>query len=242
MINDLYNYLLQFDDVIKKGDFIGKNNVVYCTETDIRYALRSYVEATNTCEKVLNEILDKVTEEFNSFLGVPESGTFLAFILNQLLYQKRHKDFKINMLRTKPKNYQINTKSPGYIHRQCRSEENQHTADDADDIERKFVGHFSENIGKAYFHIVKVAEQCGKGKQKHRHGNKYRSGHAECTFQRLLDIGGSGNGFIELHSAGKTHQCGSRTQYICINKNRKHLHQTLFDRVRYRSRRRGIGC
>lgn len=111
MINDLYNYLLQFDDVIKKGDFIGKNNVVYCTETDIRYALRSYVEATNTCEKVLNEILDKVTEEFNSFLGVPESGTFLAFILNQLLYQKRHKDFKINMLRTKPKNYQINTKS-----------------------------------------------------------------------------------------------------------------------------------
>ena len=113
MINnlDLYNYLLQFENVIVKGDFTGKSNVEYCTETDIRYALKSYVEANNTCEKILDEILKNVSEEFNSFLGVPESGTFLSFFLNQLLYKKTNVDFKMNMLRCNPKIYQSSTNS-----------------------------------------------------------------------------------------------------------------------------------
>lgn len=105
----IIDYLIK-SNVIKFGSFIGKSGEAYSIETDIRAAYMGQEIAYETT-KMLFDILDQNGFGYLPFIGVPETGTFLANYLNNIMYLKTKKDFSPNMLRASPKAYQCETDS-----------------------------------------------------------------------------------------------------------------------------------
>ena len=90
---------------ILKGDFVGKSGNKYNIETDVRNSLSSHKNALKTAGLVL-EAIDREGVPILPFLGVPETGTFIAFYLNQVRGEKTGFDFYPNMMRSVEKDYQ----------------------------------------------------------------------------------------------------------------------------------------
>lgn len=110
MANEIEKYFCGVPGVITHGDFIGKSDVKYKTETDIRKAMTSFRDTLCVAEELLKAI-DNLNLRYDGFLGVPETGSLLAFVLNYAKYQKDGKDFSLNMLRSVAKEYQESTDS-----------------------------------------------------------------------------------------------------------------------------------
>ena len=123
--NELITILIN-DGSLKFGrDFIGKSGKTYACETDLRYSFRTFGHAKSVCKliyRLITEIHD--LPEFDSFLGIPETGTIIANFLNEYKYTSQKKDFSFNCLRVSPKEYQVKTKSnltvlPADFSRKC---------------------------------------------------------------------------------------------------------------------------
>lgn len=97
-------------NVIKFGSFVGKSGEIYSIETDIRTAYVKHAVAYETT-KMLFDVLDKNGFGDLPYIGVPETGTFIANYLNDIFYLNKQKDFSPNMLRASPKTYQSETNS-----------------------------------------------------------------------------------------------------------------------------------
>lgn len=99
---------------IKVGSFVGKSGSSYTVETDIRVALSTHKKAVDmlTC---IYKVLDEHKLCGAPFLGVPETGSFIAQYLNQIRYSQTNEDFYCNMLRSVSKEYQIDTHSENTV-------------------------------------------------------------------------------------------------------------------------------
>lgn len=106
---EIIDHFIKYN-VIKFGSFVGKSGKVYSIETDIRTAYMNQAIAHETTKKLF-DVLDE--NEFGDlpYIGVPETGTFIANYLNNILYLNKRKDFSPNMLRSSPKAYQSETDS-----------------------------------------------------------------------------------------------------------------------------------
>ena len=106
----MLDYLSSIPKVIMHGNFIGKSGASYSLETDIRYALKDYCSAKKIGNYIylISQLLDV---SFDSFIGVPETGSLLANFANDAKYIHEIRSFPINMLRSTPKEYQLNTNS-----------------------------------------------------------------------------------------------------------------------------------
>lgn len=105
----IINHLIKYN-VIKFGSFIGKSGEAYSIETDIRVAYMNQAVAYKTTQ-MLFDVLDQNGFGDLPFIGVPETGTFIANYLNNIMYLKTKKDFSPNMLRALQKTYQHETDS-----------------------------------------------------------------------------------------------------------------------------------
>lgn len=105
MNKDLIQFLYSYN-AIQKGDFVGKSGFHYSIETDVRNAFMT-AEVSMYTSKLILELLSKHGVPKLPFIGVPETGTLLAFVLNQ--NQDLPSDYSINMLRSSEKNYQSST-------------------------------------------------------------------------------------------------------------------------------------
>lgn len=95
---------------IQKGSFVGKSGQPYSIETDIRSGFGTYQRAKETI-RLLYDALEERGLTDAPFLGVPETGSLVAFYLNEAYAAKRGEDFSLNMLRASPKEYQTSTNS-----------------------------------------------------------------------------------------------------------------------------------
>ena len=95
--------------VITRGKFVGKSGTEYSIETDLRNALLSYDSAQRTAQMLVSYIYDYIDDA--AFIGVPETGSLLAFYLNEAKHRRSGNDYMPNMLRSIPKEYQLSTNS-----------------------------------------------------------------------------------------------------------------------------------
>lgn len=108
-IEDLKKHLEKCG-AIRYGDFIGKSGCRYHIETDVRRAFFSYGNAMMT-SNLIYLVLKETGISNTPFIGVPETGSLMAFFLNACLYNDVKTDFQFNMLRSQPKEYQESTHS-----------------------------------------------------------------------------------------------------------------------------------
>lgn len=106
---DIIDHLVRYN-VIKFGTFVGKSGETYSVETDIRAAYTKQVVAHETTKKIF-DVLDENGLGDLPYIGVPETGTFIANYLNNIFFFKKQKNFSPNMLRASPKTYQSETDS-----------------------------------------------------------------------------------------------------------------------------------
>lgn len=100
------------NNVIQTGkDFLTKSGKIFNYETDLREALKTHCSALKTASLILDLMNIKNLEQIDCFIGVPETGTLLAFYLNQIKYEISKNDFPINMIRAIEKDYQTSTQS-----------------------------------------------------------------------------------------------------------------------------------
>lgn len=100
------------NNVIQTGkDFLTKSGKIFDYETDLREALKTHNSALKTSSLIFSLMDIKNLDQFDCFVGVPETGTLLASYLNQIKYEISKKDFPINMIRAVEKNYQSSTQS-----------------------------------------------------------------------------------------------------------------------------------
>lgn len=95
--------------VITRGNFIGKSGTTYSIETDLRNALATHKSAKETAQRLVEQISKLVKADY-AFIGVPETGSVLAFYLNEVL-ANNGVSFSPNMIRSVPKDYQVSTNS-----------------------------------------------------------------------------------------------------------------------------------
>jgi len=98
------------NNVIMVGDFTGKSGEKYSVETDVRNAFTDFSSAITTGEAIYAYIVEQC-ELDAPFIGVPETGSVLAFFVNLEYYKKKKKSFSYNMIRSVPKEYQASTNS-----------------------------------------------------------------------------------------------------------------------------------
>ena len=106
----LIRRLLETGAIQTGGEYVTKSGEVFNYETDLRCAMTSFLSATLTSRLILGA-MHPLPGGLEYFLGVPETGTLLAFFLNQQKYALSKADFPINVLRASPKTYQQATAS-----------------------------------------------------------------------------------------------------------------------------------
>ena len=97
-------------DVITRGYFVGKAGTNYSVETDLRNAFLKHTSAERAAHLLYNYIRQYVENDV-AFLGVPETGTLIAYYLNNVMFSVDGRDFVPNMMRSVPKEYQQSTNS-----------------------------------------------------------------------------------------------------------------------------------
>lgn len=109
MRDKLLEYLFATKSImVSEEGFVAKSGGRYHFETDVREAMRDSRGAAQLAEILYTLIEERVGPE-TLIVGVPETGTFLAFLLNAQRAKRGTKPFTINMLRAQPKPYQKET-------------------------------------------------------------------------------------------------------------------------------------
>lgn len=105
----LFDYLLEQGCIVfsQKG-FITKWGELYPFETDIRPAFLTQVGAKKTARLIYSLIRHSI-KSFDIIIGVPETGSLIAFFLNACHAKVQKKNLPVNMLRSSPKPYQGTT-------------------------------------------------------------------------------------------------------------------------------------
>ncbi|MGG2994031.1 hypothetical protein ABEO75_18825 [Paenibacillus macerans] len=102
---------LSENSVFKTGQkFTSKSGEVFDYETDLRPCYSSFSKAIITSEKIIDALKIDLSN-FDYFLGVPETGTLMAFFLNDQKRRITKQNFSVNVLRSHPKEYQASTYS-----------------------------------------------------------------------------------------------------------------------------------
>jgi orotate phosphoribosyltransferase len=90
--------------MFSKDGFQTKSGKIYPFETDLRNSIQTWKNAQELAYLILTELKDIIAPD-SLILGVPETGSILAFLVNGV----RGGDFPINMMRSVPKEYQKET-------------------------------------------------------------------------------------------------------------------------------------
>lgn len=102
----LLRYLIQKKCILfSKRGFTSKWGDHFSFETDIRPAFLTMSDSKKSA-RLIYERIRKAIPSFDGFIGVPETGTLLAFFLNIEHARNVSADIPVNMLRSKPKLYQ----------------------------------------------------------------------------------------------------------------------------------------
>lgn len=106
----LLRYLMKKKCILfSKNGFTTKWGERFLFETDIRPAFLTQNDAKNV-SRLIYPLIRESTKSFDFFIGVPETGSLMAFFLNELHADAQKKNIPVNMLRAKPKPYQGMTK------------------------------------------------------------------------------------------------------------------------------------
>lgn len=159
-MNKLLNYL-QSTGAVTYGDFVGKSGVKYSVETDLRCAFSTYKKAYITAEKIIEEI-DKLPVERVPFLGVPETGSLMAFFLNAVRL-KNDENVSINMLRAQPKLYQSASNS---VYTVLPATDTPYILIEDDVVTGQTICKYLENAIEAHLKIVAVISVFGRANAK----------------------------------------------------------------------------
>lgn len=91
--------------LFSKRGFKTKWGQRFSFETDIRPAFLTHEKAKETSHLIYDLVRESV-RPFDFILGVPETGTMMAFFLNDIHARSSRSDLPVNLLRANPKPYQ----------------------------------------------------------------------------------------------------------------------------------------
>lgn len=111
MTDNFLKWIIENNAIQRGKEFVTKSGKIFNYETDLREALKTHRAALKTSSLILDLMTFKDLKQFDCFIGVPETGTLLAFYLNQAKYEVFGNDFPINIVRAVEKKYQASTHS-----------------------------------------------------------------------------------------------------------------------------------